>query len=247
MQQARMIRVLDVLDIELPVVVQDLRGRAEDFRLAAHDPADPRPDQIADIIGQWRGIRGQRAENEPGKLVGAQFFQPVIFEMETLGHAALAADAATERDARQIAGEVVAPGVIDAGQPVFRVAALFQADEIAAMGAAVDHRMDVAVLPARDDDRGLAEKTGLVVARFGQLVGEAEILPARAEKDPVAFGAVDFGVCEDLVRDARVPLFRPFERVLIHRLTSGLNLSPSRGNNIGYAQLRECARTWAWS
>ena len=178
-----MIGVLDVLDIELPVVVQDLRGRAEDFRLAAHDPADLRADQVADIFGQRRRLRRQRAEDEPGELVRAQFFQPVLFETEALRHAALAADAAAERDAGQIAGEIVAPGMIDAGQPVLGVAALLQADEIAAMGAAVDHRMDLAVLAARDDDRRLAEKRRLVVARLGQFVGEAEILPGGAEKD----------------------------------------------------------------
>src|SRR5438270_9190918 len=50
-------------------------------------------------------------------------------------HAALAADPAAERNARQIAGEVVAPGMIDAAQPVLGVTALLQADEIATMGA----------------------------------------------------------------------------------------------------------------
>src|SRR4051794_10222399 len=103
MQQTRMIRVLDVLDIELPVVVQDLRGRAEDFRLAAHDPADLRPDQIADIVGQRRRLRRQRTEYETGELIGPQLLQPVIFEPETLRHPALAADAAAECDAGQIA------------------------------------------------------------------------------------------------------------------------------------------------
>ena len=122
----RVIGVLDVLEIELPVVVQDLRGGAEDFRLAVQDPADPRADQIADIVGERRRLGRQRAEHQPGEMVGAQLSEAVVFEAETLGHAALAGDAAAERDALQIAFEVVAPRVIDAGQPVRRCPARFR-------------------------------------------------------------------------------------------------------------------------
>src|SRR5439155_6279854 len=145
---------------------------------------------------------------------GAQRFEPVILEPEAVRHAALAADPAAERDARQIAGEVIAPGVIDAGQPVLGVAALLQADEVAPMGAAVDHRADLAVLAAGHDDRRLAEKGRLVVAGLGKLVGQREVLPSRPEKDAVALGAVDLGVGELPVLHLRIFLFRPFVRPL---------------------------------
>ena len=39
-----------------------------------------------------------------------------------------------------------------------QLAAPLQTDEITAMGAAIDHRMDLAILTARNDDRGLTEK-----------------------------------------------------------------------------------------
>ena len=72
--------------------------------------------------------------------------------------------------------------MVDAGQPVLGVAALLQADEVAAMGAAVEHRVDLAVLAAGDDDRRLAEEGGLVVAGLGQFVGERRGIASSARE-----------------------------------------------------------------
>jgi len=47
------------------------------------------------------------------------------------------------------------------------MAAPLETDEVAAVGAAVDHRVDLAVLPAGDDDRGLAEKGRQVIPGCG--------------------------------------------------------------------------------
>ena len=66
--------------------------------------------------------RSKRAEHEAAQFGDPQPLQIVLVLAEASGHAALAADAAPERDARQIAFEVVAPAVIDAGQPVSVVA-----------------------------------------------------------------------------------------------------------------------------
>src|SRR5439155_21231109 len=79
------------------------------------------------------------------------------------------------------------------------------------------HRVELAVLAARDDDRRLADKCRLVVADFGQFVGEREILPARPEKDALQFGPVDVGVGKDAVGHPRIALFWPFERSERHR------------------------------
>ena len=94
------------------------------------------------------------------------------------------------------------------------MAAALQADEVAAMGAAIDHRVDLAVLPAGDDDRRLAEEGRQVVARLRQFAGEREKLPGRPEKDPAELGAVDVGVGEHPIRHPRVAFGRPFERRL---------------------------------
>src|SRR5947207_13091645 len=82
------------------------------------------------------------------------------------------------------------------------------------MRATVNYRMDLAVLTTGDDDRRLAEKGRLVIARVRQFVVEREVLPGRPEKDAVALGAVDLRIGEHPVRHPRIALFRPFERRL---------------------------------
>src|SRR5690242_11093361 len=92
----------------------------------------------------------------------AQLFQAVLVETEALGHSALTRNAPAERDALEVTFEVVTPGVIDTGQ-ILSAAAALEADKVAAMGAAVKHGMDFAVMPAGNDDRGLAEKSRQIV------------------------------------------------------------------------------------
>ena len=67
--------------------------------------------------------------------------QMVVVLAEFRRHAALALDAALEGDPGQLAFEVVAPAVIDAGD-LLAVALFCQAQEVAAMGAAVDKGVD---------------------------------------------------------------------------------------------------------
>src|SRR6266542_7080295 len=93
-------------------------------------------------------------------------------------HAALALDAALKGDPGQLAGEVVAPAVIDAGD-LLAVAFRGQAKEVAAMGAAVDKGVDRAVRPARDDDRDLVDGCRDPVAGLGELGFEAQVIPGR--------------------------------------------------------------------
>ncbi len=137
-----------------------------------------RADQIADVVAQWRRIGGQCAKDKIAKVVDTQFAQPVLVEAKTLRHSALPGDAAAKGDAVEVAFEIIAPGVIDAGQ-IVGMAAPFQTDEVAAVGAAVEHRMNLAVMSAGDDDRSLAKKGRQIVARFGQFSGEGQKLPSR--------------------------------------------------------------------
>ncbi len=137
----------------------------------------------------------------------------MLFEAEARRHPALAGDTPAKGDTVEVAGEIVAPGVVDAGQ-VVGMAAPLEANEVAAMGAAVDHCMDLAVLPSGDDDRGLAEKGRQVVTRLGEFAGECEILPGRPEKDPAELGAVDLRIRKHPVRNARIALGRPFDRLI---------------------------------
>ena len=56
-------------------------------------------------------------------------------------------------------------------------AGALDAQQVAAMGAAVDEGVDRAGRVAHDDDRGLADRGGDVVARFGEFHREAEVVP----------------------------------------------------------------------
>ena len=51
------------------------------------------------------------------------------------------------------------------------------------MGAAVDEGVDGAVRAARDDDRDLADRGRDPIAGFGDLAGEAQVVPGRSLED----------------------------------------------------------------
>jgi len=84
------------------------------------------------------------------------------------------------------------------------------------MGAAVDQRMDFAVMPAGDDNRRLAEKCRQIVARLRQFAGERQILPGWPEKDPAELGLIDVGIAEHAVGHPRGAFGRPID-LLLHR------------------------------
>ena len=105
--------------------------------------------------------------------------------------------------------------MIDAGQ-VVGMAASLEANEVAAMGTAVDHRMDFTVMPAGDDDRRLAHKGRQIITRLRQLAGERQILPGRPEKDPAELGLIDVGIAEHAVGHPRGAFGRPID-LLLHR------------------------------
>src|SRR5262245_44409956 len=106
MQQSGVVGVPHILEIELPIVVQDLRGGAEDFWLAVQYPVDAGADQIADVIRQRRRLQRQRAKDEVAKGVDAQFLEPMLFQAEARRHPALAGDPAAEGDAVEITSEI---------------------------------------------------------------------------------------------------------------------------------------------
>src|SRR5262249_44616361 len=77
MQQGRMVGVPHILEIELPVVVQDLRGRAEDLGFAMQYAVNARADQIADVARQRRRLGREGAEDELTEPIDAQLFEAV--------------------------------------------------------------------------------------------------------------------------------------------------------------------------
>ena len=120
--------------------------------------------------------------------------------------------------------------MIDAGQ-VVGMAASLQTNEITAMGAAVDHCVNFAVIAASDDDRCLAEKGGQVIPRLRQLAGECQILPGRPQKDSIELGVVDLRIGEHPIGHPRIALGGPFD----FWLHGGphFSLAPQAGRGLG--------------
>ncbi len=100
--------------------------------------------------------------------------------------------------------------MIDAGQ-VLGVAAVLQAHQGALMGAAVDHGVKSAVLVAGDDDRYLADRGGLVVARIRDVDVETKIVPDRPPEDAFLLELVNLLIRKQPERHARDPFFGPAE------------------------------------
>src|SRR5258708_14821109 len=128
MQDACMIGILDVLEIERPVVRQHLREAAEQHGRAVFKPTcNAFDDLVTKVFVEGWHVVGEAAEHETVERRHAQLAQTVIAEAEVFLHAALAVDAVPERDAEQIALQAVGPGMVDAAE-ILRVARVFQAN-----------------------------------------------------------------------------------------------------------------------
>ncbi len=112
----------------------------------------------------------------------------MLLHLEIGGHAAFAVDPALEGDGAEVAGEIVTPGVVGAGE-ILDVAAVFESDQRAAMGAAVFERMNFSLCAAHDDDGHLADEGGAVVAFVGDIDIEGEVIPEWSFKNFLLFGA----------------------------------------------------------
>ena len=159
------------------------------MRRAVHHAQQAAGDVGAEIGLQVGRRVAERAEHQAAEFGGAQALQPVFFLAEFGRHAALALHAVLERDAGQLAGEVVGPAVIDAAE-FLDVAGALQAQQVAAMGAAVDEGVDRAGRVAHDDHRGLADRGGDVVAGFGEFDREAEVVPGGALEQALLLAVV---------------------------------------------------------
>ena len=182
-QQARVVGVLDVLDIELPVVGQRLHEAAHHPDRPVEHAFDAAQHLAADILLDRQRLVRQRHEHQAAQGRGPQLARAEGVAVEVPGHAADPVDALLEGDAAQVAGEVVAPGVIDALEVALDVAAVVEGDQRAAMGAAVLEAVDRAVGVAHHDDRHLADLVGAVVALVRDVGLEADEVPGRGLED----------------------------------------------------------------
>src|SRR5687767_6704080 len=144
-QQGRVIRVLDVLHVELPVALEPLALIADDAELLSTEDAREVVHHVgADEIGE--GLRRviESREHRPVDDFRLQSLQSELGGIEIFGEATLTLYAAPERDAGEVAFEVVAPLVIGAAQDG-PTAELLLTDLGAAMSAAVEQHVDAAI------------------------------------------------------------------------------------------------------
>ena len=114
-QDRGVVGVLDVLGIELPVVRQDLRRAADNPGRPVEDAADAADDERAEIGFEVLYLIRERPKDQTRQFRDLQPVQMVLLLAEFGGHAALPLDAPLEGDAGQMAGEIIGPAVIDAG------------------------------------------------------------------------------------------------------------------------------------
>ena len=166
----------------------------------------------------------------------------VVLLAEFRRHAALPLDAVLERDRGQMTFEIIAPAVIDAGD-FLAVPVVRQAQQVAAMGAAVDEGVDRAVRAARDDDRNLADRRRDPVAGIGDLAGEAQIIPGRPLKDALLLDPVLLGIGIKAERDLADPVRRPRDGTIKPDILHGHG-RPSSPRRTAWANSRPslCAR-----
>ena len=208
-QDRGVIGVLHVLDIELPVVGQGLHEAAHDADRPVEHALQAAQHLAADILLDRRRVGRQRGEHQAAERRGAQLPRAEIVAAEILGHAAHAVDAALEGDAAQVAGKVVAPGVVDAAELVADVAAVVEGDQRAAMRAAVLEAVDRAVGPAHRDHRHDADMVGAIVALVGDVRFQADEVPGRGLEQALHLALVVGLVLVDPVGHAGQGLLRP--------------------------------------
>ena len=221
-QHARVIRILHVLQVQLPVRLRILARAAEILHRLVEDPVDPRAHLLAEILGQRRDRVAEGREHEAAIAVDAQLAQPVLLRIEIRGHPRHPLLAAPERHAEQVAGVVEAPLVIHARVRA-RVAARLAAHLRAAVRAAVHPCGERAVVGARDDHGRIADERALEVARVRDLRLQRDEIPRRAAIDAFLLALVDGPRTEHLVRHARAVVVRKLHvgRVIARRKQDG--------------------------
>src|SRR5712671_1286055 len=147
-----MVRILDVLEHQLPVARDPLAQVTKHDELAAReDPVEVAEHGFAEIVVERLGLGREAGEDDAMAAHHREALQPVLLQAEILRHAALPAITAAERHPDQIAAEIVGPLMIRADELLDR-AATDRAKLGAAVGAAIDEDMDLARRVAHGDD-----------------------------------------------------------------------------------------------
>src|SRR5512132_318595 len=212
-QQSRVIRVLDVLLHQFPVAVDPLSRITEDRERAAVEHAvEVVKDLVAQIPLEWLDVGIEGCEYDAVPRRDRKPRKPVVLAPESgrhaALHAALAANAAHQRDAEQASVEPVRPLVVRAGEFV-SMAEVFAAECHAPMRADVLDDVDRAVRVAHHDHRPLADRRALEIAGIRDLRLEPDIAPVAAVEKALEFAQVDVVARVRGEGDPVRPLTRP--------------------------------------
>src|SRR5262249_21863 len=115
-EQARVVGIAHVLEIELPVRGHPLPLIAEKLDGLAEALAEVFDEQRAEVTFQRLGCVAERAEDDAVPPLDAERLQTMLSHVEVGRHATAALDTPGERNADEIAAVAVAPIVIDAGE-----------------------------------------------------------------------------------------------------------------------------------
>src|SRR5437870_4100854 len=185
MQQTGMVGVARVLRVHLPVVRQHFNKAADDLDLAtAKDPVEPRQHLWSNEVLDGRRCVAECAEHEAVERCHTQLSRTVIRYPEVGRHTTLALHPALEGDGLQVAAKVIAPGMVNALKVLGALTRVIEADQGAAVRAAVFEGGDRSVIIADDHYRHPPDNSRTPVAGIGDLVLKAEIIPDRAFENP---------------------------------------------------------------
>ena len=220
-QQAGVVRILDVLLHQLPVARDALAVVAEDREL----PPIEHPVEVAEHgrtheVFERLDVVIERREHHAAARGDLQLREAVIGRLEVGRHAALhlalGAHAAAEWHALQVALQRVAPLVIRADEFLARAVAL-AAELHAAVRADVLEHLHRAGGVAHDDHRALTDHRAFEITRVRQLGFERHVAPVGAVEEALELLAVHLVVRVDAERDAARAVALPCDRRGGHR------------------------------
>ena len=106
--------------------------------------------------------------------------------------------------------EAVIPGMIDAGK-ARDIVLLLEAHQRALVSAAVDHRMDLALMVPGHDDWRFADHRCAIVARLRDFDVQTKIIPGTPPENPLLLQLVDFRIGKETLGPTRDAFVGPYE------------------------------------
>jgi len=214
-EQAGVVAVLDVLEVELPVVGQRLGEATYDFHWFVEHTLDASSDFLTEVFLDGGHIVRKAPKHQPTEGGGSQSAWAVVFLAEGGGHPSLAFDTLFEGNTCEVALQVVAPRVIDALK-AFYPSGLLQGNQGATMCAAVLEGIDFPIFTPYHHHRGFPGISGSVGTLLRQFYLQAQVIPYAALEDAFLLQFMGRGITIDAVGYACVLFGFPLDGLCLH-------------------------------